>query len=94
MRDSSRMVPRSSVIGMAIPGSEDGIAEQVNEQDRELLMLLGGVGNRVAEMVIGLFEDTLTPDEQIAFGHQLVELAEGFRQRALRTPIVIDVDAT
>ena len=66
----------------------------MDEQDRELLMLLGGVGNRVAEMVMGLFEDTLTPDEQIAFGHQLVELAEGFRQRALRTPIVIDVDAT
>ena len=33
----------------------------MNEQDRELLMLLGGVGNRVAEMVTGLFEDTLTP---------------------------------
>lgn len=65
----------------------------MNEQDRELLMLLGGVGNRVAEMVTGLFEDTLTTDEQIAFGYQLVELAEGFRQRALRTPIVIDIDA-
>lgn len=78
---------------MTIPGSEDGIAEQVNEQDRELLMLLGGVGNRVAGMVMGLLEDALTPDEQIAFGHQLVELAEGFRQRALRTPIVIDEDA-
>ena len=57
-------------------------------------MLLGGVGNRVAEMVTDLFEDTLTPDEQIAFGHQLVELAEGFRQRVLRTPIVIDGDVT
>lgn len=79
---------------MAIPGSEDRITEQVNEQDRELLMLLGGIGNHVAEMVTGLFEDTLTPDEQIAFGHQLVELAEGFRQRALRTPITIDVVAT
>ena len=28
----------------------------MNEQDRELLMLLGGVGNRVAQMVTGLFE--------------------------------------
>ena len=66
----------------------------MNEQDRELLMLLGGVGNRVSEMVTGLFEDTLTRDEQIAFGHQLVELAESFRQRVLRTPLVIDGDPT
>jgi hypothetical protein len=64
----------------------------VNEEDRELLMLLGSVGLRVAEIVTGLFEDSLSRDEQIAFGHQLVDLAEGFRQRALRTPLVIDRD--
>jgi hypothetical protein len=59
----------------------------VNEDDRELLMLLGSVGIRVGEMVTGLFEDSLSCDEQIAFGQQLVELAEGFRQRVLRTQI-------
>lgn len=57
-------------------------------------MRLGSVGIRVGEIVTGLFEDSLSHDEQIAFGYQLVELAEGFRQRALRTPIVIDGDAT
>jgi hypothetical protein len=66
----------------------------VNEKDRELLMLLGSVGIRVGEIVTGLFEDSLSCDEQIAFGQQLVELAEGFRQRVLRTPIVIDGEAT
>ncbi len=65
----------------------------MNEDDRELLMLLGSVGMRVSEIVTGLFEDSLSHDEHIAFGHQLVELAEGFRQRALRTCIVIDGDS-
>lgn len=66
----------------------------MNEDDRELLMLLGSVGIRVGEIVTGLFEDSLSCDEQIAFGQQLVEVAEGFRQRVLRTPLVIDGEAT
>lgn len=66
----------------------------MSEEDRELLMLLGNVGLRVAEIVTGLFEDSLSHDEQIPFGHQLVNLAEGFRQRALRTPLVIEGDIT
>jgi hypothetical protein len=67
----------------------------VSEDDHELLMLLGSVGLRVSEIVTGLFEDSLTRDEQIAFGHQLVNLAEGFRQRALRTGgMVIEGDIT
>lgn len=76
---------------LLVPDADlDGRA--VNEYDRELLMLLGSVGLRVSEIVTGLFEDSLSHDEQIAFGHQLVELAEGFRQRAVRTCVVIDGD--
>ena len=66
----------------------------MNEEDRELLMLLGSVGIRVGEIVTGLFEDSLSCEEQIVFENQLRELAEGFRQRVLRTPIVIDGEAT
>lgn len=66
------------------------MVEHMGDDDRELLMLLGSVGIRVGEMVTGLFEDSLTCDEQLAFGNQLVELAEGFRRRVLRTPIVVD----
>ncbi|MGH3720425.1 MAG: hypothetical protein ACRDRI_16580 [Pseudonocardiaceae bacterium] len=66
----------------------------MTEDDRELLMLLGGVGLRVAEIVTGLFDDSLSHDEQIAFEYQLVGLAEGFRQRALRTPLIIEGDLT
>lgn len=53
-------------------------------------MLLGSVGIRVGEIVTGLFEDSLSCDEQRVFEHQLTELAEGFRQRVLRTPLVLD----
>jgi hypothetical protein len=66
----------------------------MNEQDRDLLMLLGTVGIRISEIVTGLFENSLSCDEQLAFSTHLTELAEGFRQRVARTPLVIDVDAT
>jgi hypothetical protein len=64
----------------------------VNEADRELLMLLGSVGIRVGEIVTGLFEDSLSCDEQSTFARQLGEVAEGFRERVLRTPLVIDAE--
>lgn len=63
-------------------------------QDRDLLMLLGSVGIRVGEIVTGLFEDSLSCDEQLAFAGQLGELAEGFRQRVLRTLFVFDAEVT
>ena len=66
----------------------------MNEADRDLLMLLGSVGIRVSEIVTGLFEDSLSCDEQLAFEQQLRELAEGFRRRVRRTPVVIDIEAT
>ena len=66
----------------------------MNEDDRELLMLLGSVGIRISEMVTGLFEDSLSCEEQRAFEQQLRELADGFRQRVVRTPLVFDAEAT
>jgi hypothetical protein len=56
-------------------------------------MRLGTVGKRIGEIVTGLFEDTLTRDEQTSFADQLVEVAEGFRRRVRRTPLIIDADA-
>lgn len=66
----------------------------MNEADRELLMLLGSVGIRVSAIITGLFEDSLSCDEQLAFGNQLSELAEGFRRQVRRTPLVVDSEAT
>lgn len=64
------------------------------ETDRELLLLLGSVGIRISEIVTGLFEDSLSSDEQRAFGNQLMQRAEGFRQRVRRTPLIVDAEAT
>jgi hypothetical protein len=55
-------------------------------------MLLGTVDKRISGVVTGLFEDTLTRDEQTLFANQLVEIAEGFRRRVHRTPLIIDAD--
>jgi hypothetical protein len=66
----------------------------VIREGRDLVALLGSVGIRVGEIVTGLFEDSLSCDEQLAFAGQLVKLAEGFRQRVLRAPLVFDAKAT
>lgn len=66
----------------------------MNADDRELLMLLGTVGIRISEMVTGLFEDSLSGDEQWVFEQQLRELAEGFRERLRRTPLVVEGEVT
>jgi hypothetical protein len=57
-------------------------------------MLLGSVGKQISGIVTSLFEDSLTCDEQTLFANQLVHLAEGFRHRIHRTPLVIDADTT
>lgn len=64
----------------------------MNEYDRDLLMLLGSVGNRISAIVAGLFDDSLTCDQQIDFANQLIQVAEGFRNRVHRTPLVIEGD--
>lgn len=67
----------------------------MKDADRELLGMLSQVGGRFGEIAVGLLEDSLTRDEHIAFGHQLVDLAERFRQRGLRTAgMVVDGDVT
>lgn len=48
----------------------------------------------VEPFITGLSKGRLSCDEQIAFGQQLMKLAEGFRQRVLRTSLVIDGEAT
>lgn len=64
----------------------------LNEHDRDLLMRLGTVGKRISGIATGLFEDTLTRDEPTLFADQLTQVAEGFRRRVHRTPLVIDGD--
>ena len=69
-----------------------GTGAILNAHDRDLLMLLDTVGKWISGVVTGLFEDSLTCDEQTLFANQLVEVAEGFRHRVHRTPLVIEGD--
>lgn len=39
----------------------------MTEPDRDILLLLGSVGIRVAEIITGLFENNLSCDQQLAF---------------------------
>ncbi|MGH3696687.1 MAG: hypothetical protein ACRDRX_22325 [Pseudonocardiaceae bacterium] len=48
------------------------------------------MGKRISVIVTGLFEDSLTCDEQTEFANQIAQLAEGFRHRVQHTPLVID----
>lgn len=40
--------------------------------------------------VAGMLSDDLSREDQIAFAHRLVDLAEAVRDRALETPVIVD----
>jgi hypothetical protein len=69
------------------------IPEDLNAADRHLLLLMGSLGNRVADIITGLFEDNLSRNEQLASVDQAAELAEEFRQRARRISFVLGAEA-
>ena len=54
-------------------------------EDRELLQIMSQVGTLFGRISLGVLEDNLERDEQIAFGQRLVDLAVLVRDRALRT---------
>lgn len=47
---------------------------------------LKAVSNEMGSFVAGLLSDDLTRDDQIAFAHKLVDLAETIRERAVGQP--------
>jgi hypothetical protein len=66
----------------------------MNEQDRDLLILLGGVGIGISQIATGLFEDSLGRDEQVAFNNHLTVLTDSFPHRALRISLIIGEEPT
>lgn len=62
----------------------------MNEHDRKLFMLLSSVGIQISNIVTGLIYNILGHDEQVAFSNPLMALADGFHQRALQIPLVIE----
>lgn len=53
--------------------------------DEELLLALSRISKDSGSFALGVLENSISRDDQIAFGHRLVDLAEAIRERALRT---------
>lgn len=63
----------------------------MTHEDEELLRSLSRISKDSGVFALGVLENSISPDDQIAFGCRLVDLAEAIRKRALRTPgLVID----
>ncbi|MGH4007577.1 MAG: hypothetical protein ACRDTH_05310 [Pseudonocardiaceae bacterium] len=54
-------------------------------EDEERLLALSRIGKDSGSFALGVLENSISRDDQIAFGDQLVNLAKAIRQRALRT---------
>lgn len=54
-----------------------------------ILLQIKGLTKDVGGFVAGLLSDDLTHDQQISFGHRLVDLAELILERAKGTPTMV-----
>jgi hypothetical protein len=60
------------------------------EDITELIMLqFNSINKDIVGFIAGLLSDDLTHDQQINFGHRLVDLAELILERAKGTPIIV-----
>lgn len=57
----------------------------MTRDDETLLIALARISNDSGTFALGVLENSISRDDQIAFGHRLVDLAEAIRERALRT---------
>lgn len=54
-----------------------------------ILLQIHGINKDVGGFIAGLLSDDLTHDQQISFGHRLVDLAELILDRAKATPTMV-----
>jgi hypothetical protein len=57
------------------------MAEELDERDRQLLVLCKLVGLDIRKFAIDILTGDVSDGEQIAFAHELVELAEEIKNR-------------
>lgn len=63
----------------------------MTREDEEVLLALSHISKDSGAFALGVLENSISRDDQIAFGRRLVDLAEAIRERALRTGgLVID----
>ncbi len=62
----------------------------MDDDDRALLHELKHLGQALAPFALGVMENHISRDDQLAFGARLVNLAERIRDRAVTTPVTIE----
>ncbi|MGH3834881.1 MAG: hypothetical protein ACRDSF_04125 [Pseudonocardiaceae bacterium] len=65
----------------------------MTDEDRALLLELSRLNKGCGEFCAGIIENDLSRDDQFALSTRLVDIAERIRNRALRTPMVIEGEA-
>lgn len=62
----------------------------MNQEDRDLLHELKLLGQALGPFGLGVMENRVSREEQLAFGTRLVNIAERISDRAVKTPITIE----
>jgi len=63
----------------------------MTDEDEDVLLALSRINIDSGTFALGVLNNSISREEQIAFGYRLVDLADAIRQRALRTAgLVID----
>ncbi len=57
----------------------------MTREDETLLLGLSRISKDSGAFALGVLENSISRDDQLAFGHRLVDLAKAIRERALRT---------
>jgi hypothetical protein len=64
----------------------------VTDDDRQLLLDLRRMTEACGVFCAGVLENDLSRDDQLALSDWLGEMAELIRERALRTPVIIECE--
>lgn len=62
----------------------------MTDEDRQLLLALRRLADACGEFCAGVIENDLSREDQLALSIQLAEMAQGIRDRALSTPVIIE----
>ena len=62
----------------------------MTDDDRLLLLDLRRMTDACGAFCMGVLENDLSQDDQLALSEWLVDMAKSIRKRALRTPVVIE----
>ncbi|MGH3900384.1 MAG: hypothetical protein ACRDTA_19500 [Pseudonocardiaceae bacterium] len=65
----------------------------MTDEDRQLLLELRRMTNACGAFCVGVIENDLSRDDQLALGEWLREMAGRIRERGMRTAVVIEGEA-